>query len=133
MAKTVFSSGVVITSKWLNGSQSISFDGADEDWHYPPLTANDIKISGEGGFDSAFVTLGTTQTIDSVKVFSNRVDFDGTEVTGGLTPLEASGNSTYWNTLVGNVETKLGQFGDGVVTGTVLLESVLTIDGGEVV
>jgi hypothetical protein len=61
MAKTTFSSGVIVTSQWLNGAQQIYFDGQDLDWHYPPLGLNSLVRTGPNGLDSAYVTLGTDQ------------------------------------------------------------------------
>ncbi len=61
MAKTTFSSGVIVTSQWLNGAQQIYFDGADLDWHYAPLGLNSLVRTGPNGLDSAYVTLDTDQ------------------------------------------------------------------------
>lgn len=61
MAKTTFSSGVIVTSQWLNGAQQIYFDGQDLDWHYPPLGLNSIVRTGLNGFDTAYITLNTDQ------------------------------------------------------------------------
>jgi hypothetical protein len=61
MAKTTFSSGVIVTSQWLNGAQQIYFDGQDLDWHYPPLGLNSLVRTGPNGLDSAYVTLNTSQ------------------------------------------------------------------------
>ena len=59
--KTTFSSGVIVTSQWLNGSQQIYFDGQDLDWHYAPLGLNSLVRTGPNGLDSAYVTLDTNQ------------------------------------------------------------------------
>jgi hypothetical protein len=61
MAKTTFSSGVIVTSQWLNGAQQIYFDGQDLDWHYAPLGLNSLVRTGPNGLDSAYVTLDTDQ------------------------------------------------------------------------
>jgi hypothetical protein len=61
MAKTTFSSGVIVTSQWLNGAQQIYFDGQDLDWHYPPLGLNSFVRTGPNGLDAAYVTLDTDQ------------------------------------------------------------------------
>jgi hypothetical protein len=61
MSKTTFSSGVIVTSQWLNGAQQIYFDGADLDWHYPPLGLNSLVQTGPNGLDSAYITLATNQ------------------------------------------------------------------------
>lgn len=67
MAKTTFGSGVVITSKFLNGAKEIRFDGADQDWHYQPLNVNDIQKSGDLGLDSRYLTRTTEQIISGKK------------------------------------------------------------------
>ena len=59
--KTTFSSGVIVTSAWLNGSQQIYFDGQDLDWHYPPLGLDSLVETGPNGLDSAYITLSTNQ------------------------------------------------------------------------
>ena len=59
--KTTFSSGVIVTSQWLNGAQQIFFDGQDLDWHYAPLGLNSLVRTGPNGLDSAYVTLATSQ------------------------------------------------------------------------
>ena len=62
MAKTTFSSGVIVTSQWLNGSKQIYFDGQDLDWHYPPLGLDSLQFSGANGVDSRYVTLAGEQS-----------------------------------------------------------------------
>ena len=59
--KTTFSSGVIVTSQWLNGAQQIFFDGQDLDWHYAPLGLNSLVQTGPNGLDSAYLTLATSQ------------------------------------------------------------------------
>jgi hypothetical protein len=61
MAKTTFSSGVIVTSAWLNGAQQIYFDGQNLDWHYNPLGLDSLILSGPNGLDSRYVTLSTSQ------------------------------------------------------------------------
>jgi len=61
MSKTTFSSGVIVTSQFLNGFQQIYFDGQDLDHHYPPLGLNSLVRTGPNGLDSAYVTLTTDQ------------------------------------------------------------------------
>jgi hypothetical protein len=61
MSKTTFSSGVIVTSQFLNGFQQIYFDGQDLDHHYPPLGLNSLVRTGPNGLDSAYVTLTTPQ------------------------------------------------------------------------
>jgi hypothetical protein len=63
MAKTTFSSGVIVTSQWLNGAQQIYFDGQDLDWHYPPLGISSMVTSGTDGLDGRYVTLATEQPV----------------------------------------------------------------------
>jgi len=84
MSKTTFGPGVIVTSKFLNGAQQIYFDGADLDWHYPPISLNDIQRGGAEGLDNIFVTLATEQTfggtpITAHKSFMSLVEF-GNEV-----------------------------------------------------
>lgn len=59
--KTTFSSGVIVTSQWLNGAKQISFDGQDLDWHYSPLGLNSLITAGPNGLDSRYITLTTPQ------------------------------------------------------------------------
>ena len=61
MAKTTFSSGVIVTSQFLNGAQQIFFDGQSLDWHYAPLGLNSLVQTGPNGLDSAYLTLATNQ------------------------------------------------------------------------
>jgi hypothetical protein len=62
MAKTTFSSGVIVTSQWLNGAKQIYFDGQDLDWHYPPLGLDSLQFSGANGLDARYVTLAGEQS-----------------------------------------------------------------------
>jgi hypothetical protein len=78
MAKTTFSSGVIVTSQWLNGAQQIYFDGQDLDWHYPPLGLNSLVRTGPNGLDSAYITLNTSQPEMSAGGFY----VSGTPITG---------------------------------------------------
>lgn len=61
MAKTLFSSGVIVTSEWLNGARNIVFDGQDLDWHYNPLGLNSLVTVGPDGLDGRYITLNTDQ------------------------------------------------------------------------
>jgi hypothetical protein len=61
--KTTFSSGVIVTSQWLNGAQQIYFDGQDLDWHYPPLGVSSMVTSGADGLDGRYLTLSTDQPV----------------------------------------------------------------------
>ena len=62
MAKTTFSSGVIVTSQWLNGAKQIYFDGQDLDWHYPRLGLDSLQFGGPNGLDSRYVTLAGEQS-----------------------------------------------------------------------
>ena len=85
MAKTTFSSGVIVTSQWLNGAQQIYFDGQDLDWHYPPLGLNSFIRTGPNGLDSAYVTLGTDQPeLDGAGKFLSGLPISGSKVVTGL-------------------------------------------------
>jgi hypothetical protein len=85
MAKTTFSSGVIVTSQWLNGAQQIYFDGQDLDWHYPPLGLNSLVRTGPNGLDSAYVTLGTDQPeLDAAGKFLSGLPVSGAKVVTGL-------------------------------------------------
>ena len=85
MAKTTFSSGVIVTSSWLNGAQQIYFDGQDLDWHYPPLGLNSLVRTGPNGLDSAYVTLGTDQPqLDSNGLLVSGAPISGDKVVTGM-------------------------------------------------
>jgi hypothetical protein len=85
MAKTTFSSGVIVTSQWLNGAQQIYFDGQDLDWHYQPLGLNSLVRTGPNGLDSAYVTLGTDQPeLDAAGKFLAGLPVSGSKVITGL-------------------------------------------------
>lgn len=59
--KTTFSTGVIVTSEWLNGAKDIKFDGQDLDWHYNPLGLESLILRGPNGLDSRYVTLASNQ------------------------------------------------------------------------
>lgn len=85
MAKTTFSSGVIVTSQWLNGAQQIYFDGQDLDWHYPPLGLNSLVRTGPNGLDSAYITLGTDQPdLDGAGKYLAGIPISGSKVVTGL-------------------------------------------------
>ena len=63
MAKTIFSSGVIVTSAWLNGARHIVFDGQDLDWHYNPLGLESLVTRGPSGLDSRYITQNTEQPV----------------------------------------------------------------------
>ena len=79
--KTTFSSGVIVTSSWLNGAQQIYFDGQDLDWHYPPLGLNSLVRTGPNGLDSAYVTL----TTDQPELDANGLLISGAPISGSKT------------------------------------------------
>jgi hypothetical protein len=84
MAKTTFSSGVIVTSAFLNGAQQIFFDGMDLDWHYPQLGINSLVTAGPNGLDSAYVTLGTDQpTLDNSGLYVSGSPISGSKVVTG--------------------------------------------------
>ena len=85
MAKTTFSSGVIVTSQWLNGAQQIYFDGQDLDWHYAPLGLNSLVRTGPNGLDSAYVTLTTDQPeLDSNGKLVSGAPISGDKVVTGM-------------------------------------------------
>jgi hypothetical protein len=85
MAKTTFSSGVIVTSQWLNGAQQIYFDGQDLDWHYAPLGINSFVRTGPNGLDSAYVTLTTDQPeIDNNGLLLSGAPISGAKVVTGV-------------------------------------------------
>ena len=96
MAKTTFSSGVIVTSQWLNGAQQIYFDGQDLDWHYPPLGLSSLVISGSNGLDARYITLGTDQPLTLNGVYQSGIPISGSKVVTG------PWNFGYDPTLVGN-------------------------------
>jgi hypothetical protein len=83
MAKTTFSSGVIVTSQWLNGAQQIYFDGQDLDWHYPPLGLSSLVLSGPDGMDNRYVTLGTDQPTVVGGVYQTGIPISGSKVVTG--------------------------------------------------
>lgn len=85
MAKTKFSSGVIVTSAWLNGSQDIVFDGQDLDWHYNPLGLDSLVTKGPNGLDSRYITLGTEQpSLSTTGIYLTGQPISGDKVvTGG--------------------------------------------------
>jgi hypothetical protein len=85
MAKTTFSSGVIVTSQWLNGAQQIYFDGQDLDWHYAPLGLNSLVRTGPNGLDSAYVTLDTNQPeISAAGLYISGAGLTGTKIVEGI-------------------------------------------------
>lgn len=84
MAKTQFSSGVIVTSQWLNGAQRIVFDGQDLDWHYDPLGLDSLIVKGPNGLDSRYITLDTEQPVLSTTgIFLTGQPITGNKVVSG--------------------------------------------------
>jgi hypothetical protein len=84
MAKTTFSSGVIVTSAFLNGAQQIYFDGQNLDWHYPQLGVNSLITAGPNGLDSLYVTLDTEQpTLDNTGLYVSGSPISGSKVSVG--------------------------------------------------
>lgn len=82
--KTTFSSGVIVTSQWLNGAKQIYFDGQDLDWHYSPLGLNSLVTAGPNGLDSRYITLTTPQpNLEGGKLISG-ISISGTKVVSGV-------------------------------------------------
>jgi hypothetical protein len=85
MSKTTFSSGVIVTSSWLNGAQQIYFDGQDLDWHYAPLGLNSLVRTGPNGLDAAYVSLNTDQPeLDSNGLYVSGSPISGSKVVTGV-------------------------------------------------
>ena len=83
--KTTFSSGVIVTSQWLNGAQQIYFDGQDLDWHYPPLGLSSLVTSGPDGLDGRYITLETDQPVlDISGLYISGQPISGSKVVSGL-------------------------------------------------
>lgn len=83
--KTTFSSGVIVTSEFLNGFQQIHFDGQDLDHHYPPLGLSSLVRTGPNGLDNAYVTLTTDQPqLDNNGLYLGGYPVSGTKVVIGV-------------------------------------------------
>lgn len=105
MSKTTFGSGVIITSKFLNGAKVLRFDGKDEDWHYQPLTLEDIKTDGVTGFDNRYVTASTEQIVSGPKTFIGSVNFGSTGANNSDYAPKSLATNAKWlgGTLVGDI------------------------------
>ena len=88
--KTTFGPGVVVTSKFLNGAQQIYFDGADLDWHYAPISLNDIQRGGVAGIDNAYVTLDTDQVLGNAPIIGRKSFLGLTDFGGAYTTADPS-------------------------------------------
>jgi hypothetical protein len=85
MSKTTFSSGVIVTSEFLNGFQQIYFDGQDLDHHYPPLGLNSLVRTGPNGLDAAYVSLtGNQPELDSAGKLLAGIPISGAKVVTGF-------------------------------------------------
>lgn len=100
--KTTFGPGVIVTSKWLNGSKKIHFDGLDLDWHFQPISAQDIQRGGADGLDTTYVTVATDQQygdttgITGHKSFMGRVEFGNRlNFSGVLAPKSFNTNAKF--------------------------------------
>lgn len=84
MAKTTFSSGVIVTSEFLNGFKDIFFDGQDLDHHYNPLGLSSLITKGPDGLDSRYITLGTDQpNLSLTGIFLTGQPISGNKVVSG--------------------------------------------------
>lgn len=102
MAKTTFGPGVIVTSKWLNGAQKLHFDGLDLDWHFDPISAQDVQRGGSDGLDNLYVTTNTDQEygnspgVTGNKSFMGRVEFGARLSNSGvLAPKSFNTNAKY--------------------------------------
>lgn len=102
MAKTVFGPGVIVTSKFLNGMQKLHFDGLDLDFHYDPISSQDIQRGGADGLDGLYVTTATDQEygntpgITGNKSFMGKVEFGNRlNFSGMLAPRSYNTNAKY--------------------------------------
>jgi hypothetical protein len=95
--KTTFSSGVIVTSAWLNGAQNIFFDGQNLDWHYPALGLSSLITTGVDGLDGRYITLGT----DQPNLSSSGLYISGQAIAGAKV-VTGSWKFGYDTTVVGN-------------------------------
>ena len=85
MAKTTFSSGVIVTSQFLNGFQQIYFDGQYLDHHYNPLGLNSLVRTGPNCLESAFVSLDTDQpNLNNTGLYVSGYSITGLKVVSGV-------------------------------------------------
>lgn len=97
MAKTLFGPGVVVTSQWLNGARELKFDGADLDWHFAPISANDVQRGGVSGLDRVFMTLETDQSYGSTPI-TGRKSFMGLVQFGDQVNTNPANAPLFWST-----------------------------------
>lgn len=100
--KTTFGPGVIVTSKWLNGSKKLHFDGLDLDWHFQPISAQDIQRGGADGLDTTYVTLATDQEYGNTpgvtgnKSFMGKIEFGNRlNFSGALAPKSYNTNAKF--------------------------------------
>ena len=83
--KTTFSSGVIVTSAFLNGAQNIYFDGQNLDWHFPALGLSSLVTTGTDGLDGRYLTFGTDQpNISAAGLYISGQSVTGTKVIAGV-------------------------------------------------
>lgn len=97
MAKTLFGPGVIVTSQWLNGARELKFDGADTDWHFAPINANDVQRGGDTGLDRVFMTLETDQSYGSTPI-TGRKSFMGLVQFGDQVNTNPASAPLFWST-----------------------------------
>lgn len=95
--KTLFGPGVIVTSQWLNGARELKFDGADQDWHFAPINANDVQRGGDTGLDRVFMTLETDQSYGSTPV-TGRKSFMGLVQFGDQVNTNPASAPLFWST-----------------------------------
>ena len=96
--KTTFGPGVIVTSKWLNGAQKLYFDGTDSDWHFDPISSQDIQRGGTYGFDTQYVTTNTDQEYGNTAGISGKKSLIGQVQFGSSTYSSGFGAPLSWNT-----------------------------------
>lgn len=131
--KTNFGPGVIVTSKWLNGSRELHFDGKDLDWHYAPINRRDIQRGGTDGIDNVYVTTQTDQIYGGVPISGNKsfmglVQFGDRTATAGIAAPKSWATNAKFNAggANQNFTLKYAQLdSEDIVTKEVLSETVL--------
>ena len=100
--KTNFGPGVIVSSKWLNGSREIHFDGKDLDWHYAPINRRDVQRGGTEGLDNVYVTTNTDQVYGSIPITGNKsfmgtIEFGDANAPTSLTAPKSWSTNTKFN------------------------------------